>query len=388
MKLELTDLGPIESADIRLADLTVLVGPQATGKSLFVQTLKLLLDADDIKAMIRRHGYNWRDDRLDDFLTLYFGEGLGRVWVDGRTTVSRDGRSVSLERLLAGKRASQRSEQVFVIPAQRVLSLYRGWPRAFTDFDVGDPYVVRQFSEQLRRLMELGLGSGEGVLFPRANRLRSEFRTSLEESIFHGARLYLDATRPQKQVVIQQGEAAIHYMAWSAGQREFVPLLLGLYWLMPSGGAARRKGVDWVVLEEPEMGLHPRAITSTLLLVAELLRRGYRVVMSTHAAQVLDFVWALRLLQKHEAPAKKFLELFGLPATGSLVQLADAVRTKSVATYAFEPAQRGVRVRDISTLDPEADDEATANWGGLMGFADNAAEVVAEVVAAAKRAKT
>lgn len=42
--LRLDRVGQIVCADVRLADLTVLVGPQATGKSIFLQFLKLVLD--------------------------------------------------------------------------------------------------------------------------------------------------------------------------------------------------------------------------------------------------------------------------------------------------------------------------------------------------------
>jgi predicted ATPase len=75
-------------------------------------------------------------------------------------------------------------------------------------------------------------------------------------------------------------------MVWSAGQREFVPLLLGLYWLMPSTQSSRRGTIEWVVLEEVEMGLHPRAISVLLLMVLELVTRGYRVCLSTHSPQI------------------------------------------------------------------------------------------------------
>ena len=41
-----------------------------------------------------------------------------------------------------------------------------------------------------------------------------------------------------------------------------------------------------------EMGLHPRAIAVVMLMVFELMARGYRVCISTHSPQVLDAVWA------------------------------------------------------------------------------------------------
>jgi predicted ATPase len=44
-RLNVGNFGPIKSADVEFGDLTVLVGPQATGKSIFLQLLKLLVDA-------------------------------------------------------------------------------------------------------------------------------------------------------------------------------------------------------------------------------------------------------------------------------------------------------------------------------------------------------
>ena len=77
-------------------------------------------------------------------------------------------------------------------------------------------------------------------------------------------------------------------------------MLLGLYWLMPPSKVARRADIDWVVIEELEMGLHPRAISAVLLIVLELMTRGYKVCLSTHSPQVLELVWALEALRNHK----------------------------------------------------------------------------------------
>ena len=54
-RLTVTKVGPIDAADVEFGDLTVIVGPQATGKSIFLQTLKLLLDRDHIHDAFTRH---------------------------------------------------------------------------------------------------------------------------------------------------------------------------------------------------------------------------------------------------------------------------------------------------------------------------------------------
>ena len=47
---KITNFGPINKVDVQLGDLTILLGPQASGKTLFLQMLKLLVDKDHIVA--------------------------------------------------------------------------------------------------------------------------------------------------------------------------------------------------------------------------------------------------------------------------------------------------------------------------------------------------
>jgi hypothetical protein len=48
----------------------VLVGPQATGKSIALQLLKLVIDVGQVQAELRRYGLDW-DGRVDRFLDVY-----------------------------------------------------------------------------------------------------------------------------------------------------------------------------------------------------------------------------------------------------------------------------------------------------------------------------
>jgi predicted ATP-dependent endonuclease of OLD family len=77
--LKLKHIGPIQEVDIQFGDLTVLVGPQATGKSIFLQFLRLLLDTGPIFRTLRKHGLDW-DGRVGRFLELYLGEGTKEIW--------------------------------------------------------------------------------------------------------------------------------------------------------------------------------------------------------------------------------------------------------------------------------------------------------------------
>jgi hypothetical protein len=52
--LNIRNLGQIKEASLSFGDLTVFVGPQATGKSIALQLLKLMVDADQIQGEISR----------------------------------------------------------------------------------------------------------------------------------------------------------------------------------------------------------------------------------------------------------------------------------------------------------------------------------------------
>jgi hypothetical protein len=168
-------------------------------------------------------------------------------------------------------------------------------------------------------------------------------------------------------------------MVWSAGQREFVPLLLGCYWLLPPTTVSRRGDIEWVALEELEMGLHPRAISVVLLLVFEMLARGYRVCLSTHSSQVLDALWTLKHLREHRARPEALLEVFETEKSAPMLRLAETVLALSVKVHYFDRLTGATR--DISELDLEAEAGGKSGWGGLSEFSGRANDAVARAVA-------
>ena len=173
-RLRIENFGPIRDADITFGDLTVFVGPQAAGKSIVLQLLKLLVDVAYIKREFNLAGVDWSGN-LSSFLDVYFGEGM-RSLATRTTRLTHHGAVVDLAQHIEGKRP-QRQESMFFIPAQRVLALRDGWPSAFNYYDASIPFTLREFSEHLRLLMsDFGV---EGTLFPVPRRLKSEFRDLL-----------------------------------------------------------------------------------------------------------------------------------------------------------------------------------------------------------------
>ncbi|MBK6865830.1 MAG: ATP-binding protein [Ideonella sp.] len=381
-RMLVTDLGPIKSADVQFGDLTVIVGPQATGKSIFLQTLKLLIDRDPIHDTFARHSVAFNGN-TDAFLDGYFGRGMAAMW--GQTSrLAWNGKATSLPELSRPSRSRHRHERVFFIPAQRVMSLAGGVTQNFGQFNYGDPYALRSFSNTVHELLQNEFGA-RGDLFPQPNRLNPTLRKPIDEHVFGGSRLAVDSSEFTKRLVLEVPghSTGLPFLAWSAGQREFTPLLLGLYWLCPVAAQRRRSGataddaIEWVVIEEPEMGLHPQGIVTVLLLVLELLRRGYKVVLSTHSTVVLDMVWALREFQQRGGTEADVRALFGLPASPQAKELGKVGLTKDMRVYFFD---RGNAVHDISALDPGAASEAEAQWGGLVGFASHTGDMIAKVV--------
>jgi hypothetical protein len=299
---------------------------------------------------------------------------------DNQSAIIYNGDPIDLSTVIQRRRRTK-TESLFFIPAQRVLTLGRGWPRPFSDYGASDPFSVRDFSEKIRLLMETGWGRSEGgEIFPQTRRLKNELRKILDLTVFHGFGLRVDTHGAQKRLVLKAKgtEATLPFMVWSAGQREFVPLLVGFYWLLPPTKVPRRQEVEWVVIEEPEAGLHPNAISAVLLLILDLLARGYRVCLSTHSPHVLDVVWALRVIREHQAPSIKILDLFNTRKTDPMKEMADAVLGKIARVYYFD--QKTGRSHNISGLDPGSEEASEAGWGGLSEFSGHVADVVAKVV--------
>lgn len=390
--LRVSNVGPIKRADVEFGDLTVLVGPQATGKSILLQLLKLLVDTGAVLDELKRHGLNWGKD-VGRFLDVYLGEGMHGVWRENASEIALQGEVIDIKRLVSSQK-KKKQQSLFYIPAQRVLTLRNGWPRPFTDYSPGDPFVVRDYSEKLRVLVDTWSETSES-LFPQTGRLKGEVRRLLLNAVFSRFALRVDEHGAQKRLVLaprtffpaSKGRGIVRlkpardwlpFMVWSAGQREFVPLLLGFYWLLPPTKVSRRADIQWAVIEEPEMGLHPRAISAVLLLVLDLLARDYRVCISTHSPHVLDMVWALRMIRQHGADSRKVLELFDVKPEPSMKAMAEKVLEKDARVYYFD-AKSG-RARDISDLDPGSEDAGEAGWGGLTEFSGRVADVVADVV--------
>ena len=380
--IKIKSLGPIREADINFGDLTFFVGPQASGKSILLQLIKLVSDKNAIETRLENYGYVWGTNE-DNSLERFFGEGMDRIWDEKSTEIKVDGSPFTRDMLLPQKpgRKNEKKETVFYVPAQRAICLESGWPRFFKDYEISAPYVLRDFSETLRQYLDAGFSNGRTPVFPQDPGIfNGQLTDSFNESIFHMGKVTVEL-EVKKRLMLKINDMNLPFIVWSAGQKEFMPLLLSFYWLCPPN-KFRRNDLTTVIIEEPEMGLHPEAIKSVLLQIIDLLRIGYKVIVSSHSPVLLEFAWAFNFLKRADAGDGALLALFGLQEEDenkALVQ--DILNDKTIRTYFFENKNYKVRVKDISSLDPGNEDLAVADWGGLSSFASKAADIVSAVAA-------
>lgn len=370
-RLSIKNFAQIGSVDLELGDLTVLVGAQGTGKSLALQWLKTALDHRRIVEALADAGQATK--KLDVMLDLIFGAGMGAAWT-GESQVTWNGTSVDV--LSRGTKSKQADlERLFFIPAHRAMLISDGWAMPFQRMGSETPVVARLFSQNL---FERFSSRDAGPLFPVPRTLKKVYRKQIDDAVFHGGKVAIEEDRQHsKRLRLTHGDMHLPFMTWTAGQREFAPLLMGLYHLLPGQQKPKLAHVDWVVIEEPEMGLHPQAVTVVVLLVLDLLWRGYRVALSTHSPHLLTAVWMLQRLKESKARWQLLCEGLGVETGQDMKRVATSALGKDYRVHLLEFGKdRKVTAKDISRLDPGAEDEGEAGWGGLTGFSSRFGEVV------------
>ncbi len=383
LNFSLENLGPIGRASVSLGDLTVLVGPQATGKSLFLQFLTYALDSSPVKETMDRHGLFWGKS-VGDLLDLYLGHGMGQVWKPSgrdRSLITLGGQPIDID--VSVPKSAERW-RTYYIPAQRSLIFRDGWPHPFSSYSVKDPFVVRHFSEKIRSFLDNPANDMDQI-FPIHGKLKEGLRDALDRAIFHGVSVSQERSSGRRELSLSAGRERVSYMSWSTGQREFVPLLLGMYDLIPAGRISV-KGTEWVILEEIEAGLHPKGIFSVMSLVLELVQRGYKVVLSTHSSHVLDLLWGIGVIAGLSLPVEErgaaLCDILGLPLSNTAIrEMVGDITDRDIKVFYFDYGESGkVSSKDISSLDPGDDDYDVAGWGGLSGYSGHVADVVADKV--------
>jgi AAA15 family ATPase/GTPase len=363
------NLGPIAKADVTFGDLTILTGPQASGKTLFLETFSLKLNMKYIAFDFAKS--NGIDD-VGVFLDYYYGDNMHNI-IQGNTSLAFNNQHMTKEQLLAEIKDSVKTciqekypfhfdvilPNVFCIPAQRSLALSEGRIKTSDDF-VNSPYWLVKFSQNLQ----------EYVKRHQTEILKDKIK---DFEFLSEAQINIRRTAGSPRLEMTINNQTIPYMAWSTGQRELAPLLMTVDYIEKNGNKS------YIVIEEPELGLHPRAIIEFMFTVLKLMNSGVKVIISTHSSTPLDFVWTMnRLKHKGVKSFASLAEMFDFKIKDK--DFFDGLFEKEIKVYYFAPDKktRKVHSKDISSLDVESEDEDISNWGGMSLSADRAGSIVSK----------
>jgi len=374
--LKLKNIGQIKEVDVKFGDLTIIVGNQATGKSTFLQLHKLIEDSGYIKKELSYHGFSF--DSFENFLALYLGDGMQHIWRKDSEIFS-DYKNIDLKEKLEKSRANEAKN--FYIPAQRVMMMEQGFAKPFTSFDISYPFVLKEFSEKIRFELDKNFLNKQDV-FPQPNKLRQEFKKIVNKHIFRDSKIQLKSIGSKKQLILKINGKDFSVGSWSAGQKEFAPLLFGFYWAMPSSRVATRDKIKTITIEEPEMGLHPTAIIDTMILIFELLARGYKINLSTHSSTILELFWAINNVVQNRNKidaVTKFIEIFSLSNTKETRTFIEKIINKKIKIYYFKSdTDNKTTSVNISNL-TNVDIQDTATFGGITSFSDHISDIISSM---------
>ena len=366
--------------------------------------IKLIKDDFAIASTLVEKGYEWNN--IEEFSNIYFGEGTDILWKDNtKIYINRKLfvsfsilKKIDLEKVkrdivffreefgTGEKNSINFIETVYYIPAQRVLTIENGWPKSFDSYNVFDPYVLKKFSENLRKFVEFDLQFQKELFISKSIK---PFVFLLDRNLFYKGKLKISKKFLKKRLVIEINNREIPFMVWSSGQREFIPMLLSFLDIISEyekylKEIPNHSPIDLnelIIIEEPEMGLHPKALETVLIMILYLMYLDYKVVISTHSADVLELIWALKNIKESNIDDNRKInllnKLFELN-TKEFNKIWEKVLKKNYKTYYFEPVEENVFIRDISDLDP-FEDKAISEWGGLISFSTKVSDILSEL---------
>lgn len=297
-RLEIHNFGPIKSAEIEVSDLTVFVGPQATGKSLTAQILyffrcleRLVVWESDQAESIQLGLKQW----LGSKLSLYTSSKTHLSWshpdiVDGafqelRWTQHGFKPNQALRNRV--QTAQELSNAEVYIPSGRTLYTFlppyvlvsesrfiksQDWPGYITEFYGTLGRTIRWLHEN------------QGAVSRSA---KTQFLRSRIQSIIKG-KLNYDA----ETVSLKIGPKTITPTVMAGGQMEIWP-----FWAIVEGGISSNKlKPARIYFDEPEAHLHPAAQKAVTEVIAYLVQQQkIQFVLTTHSPYIL---YVINLLLK------------------------------------------------------------------------------------------
>ncbi len=320
--LVLKKLGPIEELELEPRDLTIIIGEQATGKSLVAQMLYFFRGLKDHLREAFKPGIRafekWPDvlvrGVLDDLRGVafgYFANGTATIKYERNEDESDWSLSIySGNRMVnAGKMLRRKIEQWLMyldsaekivfgqkdsvkqvyIPTERSMYTRYAGNRPSVLFEDFQPLPFRRFADTLQG----SLGKYAALRGKDSSLGRSPARALRGEA-------YVPRAGPKvwKWKTNDGGRGKILPIeAIASGQMEAWPFFVVAEVMM-----AGNEPVDFY-FEEPETHLHPKAQVAVMDAVVRLVNAGHRMVVTTHSPYILYRL--NNLLQRHQLKQKR-----------------------------------------------------------------------------------
>lgn len=312
----------IKHAEVWLDRVCVIIGPQASGKSVIARLIfffnEYFADFDEIPLMKNEHKKTYDARKREDFYKIF----PQYSWQDDEFEIEYQNGEHCIN-----VRSSRTSSTIEIVTSPSVAAYFRHLKKAFQDFTKGFPEDTRfsrsRVLREFRAQSDLnGVAKFDHALFVPAARsfyatIREEIFSilSMDEKIdriimqfgefYESAKLRTsyDADRQRKEGSVYQEyfkkiamgrfirlderdwiemeRGRIELSKASSGQQEVIPLLVALSHF-PAPGRT-------LLIEEPEAHLFPTAQTSVLdFIVRQAMTRKTSIFLTTHSPYILS----------------------------------------------------------------------------------------------------
>lgn len=177
----------------------------------------------------------------------------------------------------------------------------------------------------------------------------------LEKEILQG-NVGFETSQLRKELLFKPKESTkLEMPIVSSMVKELAPLVLCLRYLV--------KPNELLIIDEPEMNLHPAAQVEIAEFLAMLVNAGLHVLITTHSPYIVDHLANLMQAAKHEDP-DSIKEMFYLERTDAFIS------QEKVSVYLFED---GTAKNIIS-------EEGTINWETFGQVSDDVSRIYANLL--------
>jgi hypothetical protein len=177
----------------------------------------------------------------------------------------------------------------------------------------------------------------------------------LEKEILQGT-VDFETSELRKELLFQPKEnTKLEMPIVSSMVKELAPLVLCLRYLVEPN--------ELLIIDEPEMNLHPAAQVEIAEFLAMLVNAGLHVLITTHSPYIVDHLANLMQAAKHEDP-DSIKENFYLDRTEAFIS------QEKVSVYLFKD---GTAKNMIS-------EEGTINWGTFGDVSDEVSQIYASLL--------